>query len=168
MAASEVENLRAEVERLGRDLEIASSEKIQSAQYGLVLLEEKAHLQQKCEELETLYENTKHDLDITLEVRLKRKWGAPEVLGIFLCFKEIPGPNHMNFLFQELMGYPSTIFCKKIVVLCGENVKSFPHCWPLFCFPTLPIKKCLSILIGNKQTESTLLVYVCRLICKNI
>ncbi|XP_059615669.1 protein bicaudal D [Phlebotomus argentipes] len=71
MAASEVDNLRAEVERLGRDLEIASSEKIQSAQYGLVLLEEKAHLQQKCEELETLYENTKHDLDITLEALAK-------------------------------------------------------------------------------------------------
>ncbi|XP_055686351.1 protein bicaudal D [Lutzomyia longipalpis] len=71
MAASEVENLRAEVERLGRDLEIASSEKIQSAQYGLVLLEEKAHLQHKCEELENLYENTKHDLDITLEALAK-------------------------------------------------------------------------------------------------
>uniref|UniRef100_A0A1L8DVM5 Putative microtubule-associated protein bicaudal-d n=1 Tax=Nyssomyia neivai TaxID=330878 RepID=A0A1L8DVM5_9DIPT len=71
MAASEVENLRAEVERLGRDLEIASSEKIQSAQYGLVLLEEKAHLQNKCEELENLYENTKHDLDITLEALAK-------------------------------------------------------------------------------------------------
>ncbi|GAB0093880.1 protein bicaudal D [Sergentomyia squamirostris] len=71
MAASEVENLRAELERLGRDLEIASSEKIQSAQYGLVLLEEKAHLQQRCDELENLYENTKHDLDITLEALAK-------------------------------------------------------------------------------------------------
>lgn len=62
------ETLRAEIERLNRELDQASSEKIQSAQYGLVLLDEKSHLQLKCDELETLYENTKHELDITQEV----------------------------------------------------------------------------------------------------
>lgn len=63
--------LKEEIERLSRELDQASSEKIQSAQYGLVLLEEKETLLQKCEELELLYENTKHDLDITQEALAK-------------------------------------------------------------------------------------------------
>lgn len=63
-----IEELKQEIERLTRELDQASSEKIQSAQYGLVLLEEKEALQQKCEELETLFENTRHELDITQEV----------------------------------------------------------------------------------------------------
>lgn len=60
--------LKREIERLTRELDQASSEKVQSAQYGLVLLEEKKELQQKCEELENLYENAKHELTITQEV----------------------------------------------------------------------------------------------------
>lgn len=60
--------LKQEIERLTRELDQASSEKVQSAQYGLVLLEEKKTLAQKCEELEGLYENTKHELEITVEV----------------------------------------------------------------------------------------------------
>lgn len=70
MAATtnEVNELRAEIERLTRELDQASSEKIQSAQYGLGLLEEKSQLQQKCEELETMYDNARHELDITQEV----------------------------------------------------------------------------------------------------
>lgn len=65
---SNEELLKAEVERLTRELDQASAEKVQSAQYGLVLLEEKSSLQQKCEELEALYENSKHELQITQEV----------------------------------------------------------------------------------------------------
>lgn len=65
---NEIETLKAEVERLTRELDQASSEKIQSAQYGLVLLDEKENLQQRCEDLEVLYENTKHELLITQEV----------------------------------------------------------------------------------------------------
>lgn len=63
-----IEELRVENERLSRELDQASSEKIQSAQFGLGLLEEKGQLQTKCEELENLYENTRHELDITQEV----------------------------------------------------------------------------------------------------
>lgn len=63
-----IENLRSEVERLTRELDLQSSEINQSAKYGLGLLEEKQALESKCEELETLYDNTKHELDITLEV----------------------------------------------------------------------------------------------------
>ncbi|XP_063702701.1 protein bicaudal D [Culicoides brevitarsis] len=69
--ATEIEQLRAEIERLGRELDIRESENIQSAQYGLSLLEEKQTLQTKCEELETLYENAKHELDITQEALAK-------------------------------------------------------------------------------------------------
>lgn len=65
---NDVELLKREIERLTRELDQASSEKVQSAQYGLVLLEEKKELQQKCEEFENLYENTKHELTITQEV----------------------------------------------------------------------------------------------------
>lgn len=66
-----IEELRSEVERLTRELDLQSSEISQSAKFGLGLLEEKQSLQTKCEELENLYENTKHDYDITLEVSKK-------------------------------------------------------------------------------------------------
>ncbi|CAF4809130.1 protein bicaudal D isoform X1 [Pieris napi] len=66
-----IAELKAEIERLSRELDQASSEKIQSAQLGLVLLEEKSSLQQRCDELESLYENTKHDLEITQEALMK-------------------------------------------------------------------------------------------------
>ncbi|TDG53446.1 hypothetical protein AWZ03_000261 [Drosophila navojoa] len=66
-----VEQLRLEVERLTRELDQVSSASAQSAQYGLSLLEEKSALEQKCEELETLYDNTRHELDITQEALTK-------------------------------------------------------------------------------------------------
>ncbi|XP_018372952.1 PREDICTED: protein bicaudal D isoform X2 [Trachymyrmex cornetzi] len=66
-----IEELRTEIERLSRELDLASTEKIQSAQYGLALLEEKSALQQRCNDLEALYENTKHELDITQEALAK-------------------------------------------------------------------------------------------------
>ncbi|KAJ2948604.1 hypothetical protein O0L34_g7859 [Tuta absoluta] len=66
-----VVELKAEIERLSRELDQASSEKIQSAQLGLVLLEEKSSLQQRCDELESLYENTRHELEITQEALMK-------------------------------------------------------------------------------------------------
>ncbi|XP_023029273.2 microtubule-associated protein Bicaudal D [Leptinotarsa decemlineata] len=68
---SDIDLLKNELERLTRELDQASSEKVQSAQYGLVLLEEKKELQQKCEELEALYENSKHELVITQEALAK-------------------------------------------------------------------------------------------------
>jgi protein bicaudal D len=65
-----LDELKLEVDRLTRELDQAVSEKIQSAQYGLVLLEEKQALEQKVEELDTMYESTRSELDITQEVRL--------------------------------------------------------------------------------------------------
>jgi len=63
-----IEELRSEVERLTRELDLQSSEINQSAKYGLGLLEEKKSLEVKCEELENLYDHTKHELEITQEV----------------------------------------------------------------------------------------------------
>lgn len=67
----DVQQLHTEIERLSRELDQASSEKVQSAKYGLSLLEEKGQLQTRCEELEVLYENAKHELDITQEALTK-------------------------------------------------------------------------------------------------
>ena len=46
---TEVESLKQEVVRLTQELDQTSSEKIQSAQYGLVLLEEKETLEARCQ-----------------------------------------------------------------------------------------------------------------------
>ena len=45
----EVATQRQEVIRLTQELDQTSSEKIQSAQYGLVLLEEKENLEARCQ-----------------------------------------------------------------------------------------------------------------------
>lgn len=66
-AEEEPRALHDEIERLQRELDQTSSEKIQSAQYGLVLLEEKEQLEVRCDELETLYETTRHELEVTQE-----------------------------------------------------------------------------------------------------
>ncbi|XP_059472813.1 protein bicaudal D isoform X2 [Neocloeon triangulifer] len=66
-----LDELKLEVERLTRELDQAVSEKIQSAQYGLVLLEEKQALEQKVEELDNMYENTRSELEITQEALTK-------------------------------------------------------------------------------------------------
>nr|CAH7725817.1 unnamed protein product [Callosobruchus chinensis] len=70
-AETDMEIMKSEIERLTRELDQASSEKVQSAKYGLVLLQEKKELEQKCEEFEGLYENTKHELQITQEALAK-------------------------------------------------------------------------------------------------
>lgn len=65
---TDVEKLSQEIERLTRELDQTNSEKIQSAHFGIVLLDEKQALQRKCEELELLYENSRHELALTQEV----------------------------------------------------------------------------------------------------
>lgn len=65
---AENESLKLEIERLHRELAQTSHEKIQSAQYGLVLLDEKQALQHRCDDLEAICDTTKHELDIVKEV----------------------------------------------------------------------------------------------------
>jgi len=66
-----VVRLRQEVVRLSQELDQTVAEKEQAAQYGLVLLEEKDSLDARCQELENLYENTRHDLHVTQEALTK-------------------------------------------------------------------------------------------------
>ncbi|XP_068620209.1 protein bicaudal D [Battus philenor] len=66
-----IAEMKVEIERLSRELDQASSEKIQSAQLGLVLLEEKSALQLRLDEIESLYEYTKHELLMTQEALMK-------------------------------------------------------------------------------------------------
>ena len=47
---------RVEIERLARELSEMTREKIQAAEYGLVVLEEKQQLKQRYNDLETDYE----------------------------------------------------------------------------------------------------------------
>lgn len=64
----DVAELHQEINRLTRELDQAHTEKVQSATYGLSLLEEKQSLTKRYEELENLYDNVKHDLEVTQEV----------------------------------------------------------------------------------------------------
>lgn len=64
------DELRLEITRLQAELEEASSDKMRAAEYGLAVLEEKNMLQQHCDQLESLYESTLHDLKCTKEVCL--------------------------------------------------------------------------------------------------
>ena len=66
--ASKVE-LEAEIERLSHELEETTKQKLQAAEYGLVVLDEKQQLQQQYDDLETQLENTKSELQCVKEVR---------------------------------------------------------------------------------------------------
>ncbi|XP_054974139.1 protein bicaudal D homolog 1 isoform X2 [Sorex araneus] len=67
MAADEAlpsaEQYQAEIERLSRELSETTHEKIQAAEYGLVVLEEKLALKQHYDELEADYDALKRELD---------------------------------------------------------------------------------------------------------
>ncbi len=65
----ELQTLREEVEQLNSDLVEAMEQRTQAAEYGLVLLEEKKTLQSQYEDLGTLYEGTKRELDSSVNVR---------------------------------------------------------------------------------------------------
>ncbi|XP_069382326.1 protein bicaudal D homolog 2-like isoform X2 [Paralichthys olivaceus] len=55
--------MRAEIERLARELSETTNEKIQAAEYGLAVLEEKQQLKQQHDDLETEYEAVRQELD---------------------------------------------------------------------------------------------------------
>lgn len=61
--------VRAEVERLSRELSDTTREKIQAAEYGLAVLEEKQTLKQQYDELEAEYESVRRELEQLREVR---------------------------------------------------------------------------------------------------
>ncbi|XP_048877562.1 protein bicaudal D homolog 2-like [Brienomyrus brachyistius] len=62
--------LRAEIERLNRELGETTHEKMQAAEYGLAVLEEKQELQRRHDDLELEYESVKQELS-----QLKQAFG---------------------------------------------------------------------------------------------
>lgn len=69
-----VEQCRAEVERLSRELAEANREKIRAAECGLVVLEENQSLKQQYAELEAEQEALRLELDQLQEVGSARVW----------------------------------------------------------------------------------------------
>ncbi|KAG8128184.1 putative Protein bicaudal D 2-like isoform X1 protein [Naja naja] len=78
---SEPEWLRGEVKRLFQELGETTREKIQAAQYGLVVLEEKQQLKQQYEELELEYETIRTEMEQLKEVRAPLGHGLRQQLG---------------------------------------------------------------------------------------
>ncbi|XP_041458528.1 protein bicaudal D homolog 1-like isoform X1 [Lytechinus variegatus] len=70
-----IEELRVEISRLKEELALASREKIQAAEYGLVVLEEKQAIKQQYEDLDLLYETCKQELQMAKEaLDSKTQW----------------------------------------------------------------------------------------------
>lgn len=80
MAAEEVleaaDHYKSEIERLTKELTETTHEKIQAAEYGLVVLEEKLTLKQQYDELEAEYEVLKQELEQLREVSWLGKWAG--------------------------------------------------------------------------------------------
>ncbi|XP_072654526.1 protein bicaudal D homolog 1 isoform X8 [Canis lupus baileyi] len=74
MAAEEVlqtvDHYKTEIERLTKELTETTHEKIQAAEYGLVVLEEKLTLKQQYDELEAEYDSLKQELEQLKELFL--------------------------------------------------------------------------------------------------
>lgn len=60
--------LHAEIARLSSELHETTREKIQAAEYGLAVLEEKQTLKQQYDELESEYDSVRQELDQLREV----------------------------------------------------------------------------------------------------
>ncbi|XP_062585073.1 protein bicaudal D-like isoform X1 [Saccostrea cucullata] len=67
------DELRRELERLQTELQETTQEKVQAAEYGLAVLEEKERLRQQIEEVEAQYEAVKHELDCAKEALSKHQ-----------------------------------------------------------------------------------------------
>jgi len=76
--------LRAEIERLTRELSETSREKIQAAEYGLVVLEENQQMKQRFEDLESEYETVRQELDQLKEVKPTRLITESKLATCFL------------------------------------------------------------------------------------
>ena len=67
-----IEELKAEITRLQNELSETSREKVQAAEYGLAVLEERQQVQAQYDELESLFETTRHELECAKEVCISR------------------------------------------------------------------------------------------------
>lgn len=94
MAAEEVlqtvDHYKTEIERLTKELTETTHEKIQAAEYGLVVLEEKLTLKQQYDELEAEYDSLRQELEQLKEV---------SCLSPLPCSARSPSLNsHSSFL----------------------------------------------------------------------
>jgi len=101
----DIAELQNEINRLTRELDQAHTEKVQSATYGLSLLEEKQSLTKRYEELENLYENARQELEVTQEV----------ILFIFLVSITLLVITNVTFVYflSCLLPYLKAIFQSK-------------------------------------------------------
>ena len=107
----DIEALKAEVDRLSRELDQTQSEKVQAAKYGMSLLEENSKLTQRCTELEEIYEVTKGELDITKSA-LGKVYETHKIT-------EISGLQHEESLLSESAALESSLN-SQILDLEGE------------------------------------------------
>ena len=96
---SSIDQLKSEVERLSSELQQACLEKVQAAEYGLAVLEEKQRLQEQYEELETALDANKQELDCLKEV------GFIVICGLFI--------RKFLFKFSSLMSLGSSLRIEK-------------------------------------------------------
>ncbi|XP_033745177.1 protein bicaudal D-like isoform X1 [Pecten maximus] len=68
-----MEDLQREIERLQLELSETTTEKVQAAEYGLAVLEEKQRLQQQVEDVEAHCETIKHELECAKEALNKHQ-----------------------------------------------------------------------------------------------
>ena len=66
----ETRSLREELEKLNAEIIEANEERAQAAEYGLLVLEEKQALQYQYDELSSLYDVTKRELENSANVSL--------------------------------------------------------------------------------------------------
>lgn len=97
MAAEEVlqtvDHYKTEIERLTKELTETTHEKIQAAEYGLVVLEEKLTLKQQYDELEAEYDSLKQELEQLKEVSclspLPSPARSPHSRGPLVIYKDV-------------------------------------------------------------------------------
>lgn len=68
------EEMLKEIARLSGELNETTREKIQAAEYGLVVLEENQSLKQQYDELESDYDSVRQELDQLREVGAHLQW----------------------------------------------------------------------------------------------
>ncbi|XP_078339645.1 protein bicaudal D-like isoform X4 [Crassostrea virginica] len=94
------DELRREIERLQVELQETTQEKVQAAEYGLAVLEEKERLRLQIEEIEGHYETVKHELDCAKELQANVSWALNKHQDTFRK-QQKSGIHHEDTFLQE-------------------------------------------------------------------
>lgn len=126
MAAEEVlqtvDHYKTEIERLTKELTETTHEKIQAAEYGLVVLEEKLTLKQQYDELEAEYDSLKQELEQLKEVSCLLPLFSSSPSPPFLL-KCLPSPCQGLCNYPLLSGKLSNDTSKSLKHTCFSSVK---------------------------------------------